>query len=95
MNTILRDGLDIFLLVFPDDILIYSCTNEEHKRHMHAVLSRLRAEKFFGRSIKVISLKQMLNVWDLMWERMGFKPSLLKAQIVAEWFVPTSIKHVQ
>ena len=45
MNTILRDGLDRFVLVFLDDILIYSRTKEEHEKHIRAVLDRLRSEK--------------------------------------------------
>ena len=49
MNTILRDGLDRFVLVFLDDILIFSRTKAEHEKHIRAVLTRLREEKFFGR----------------------------------------------
>ena len=49
MNTILREGSDKFVLVFLDDILIYSKTLEEHLEYIRAVLGRLREEKFFGR----------------------------------------------
>ena len=49
MNTILRDGLDRFVHVFLDDILIFSRTKEERKKHIRAVLTRLRKGKFFGR----------------------------------------------
>ena len=49
MNTILRDGLDRFVLVFLDNILIFSRTREEHEQHIKAVLDRLRSEKFFCR----------------------------------------------
>ena len=47
MNTILRDGLDRFVLVFLDDILIFNRTREEHEQHIRAVLDRLRSEKSF------------------------------------------------
>ena len=52
MNTILRDGLDQFVLVFLDDILIFSRTREEHVQHLRNVLSRLWSEKFYGRLAK-------------------------------------------
>ena len=38
MNTILRDGLDKFVLVFLDDILIFSRTKEEHEQHIRMIL---------------------------------------------------------
>ena len=47
MNHLLRNGLDKFVLVFLDDILIYSCTKEEHLLHIKVVLDKLRSEKFF------------------------------------------------
>ena len=46
---ILRDGLDCFVLVFLDDILIYNRSREEHEQHIRVVLNRLRQNKFFGR----------------------------------------------
>lgn len=49
MNTVLRDGLDRFVLVFLEDILIYSRSGEEHEKHIRAVLDLLRADKFFVR----------------------------------------------
>ena len=64
MNTILRDGLDRCVLVFLEDILIFSRTKEEYKKNIRAVLTRLREEKFFGRLKSVISLKQKWNIWD-------------------------------
>ena len=52
MSTILRDGLDKFVLVFLDDILIFSRTKEGHEQHIRMILERLRTEKFFGRLTK-------------------------------------------
>ena len=44
MNRIFRDYLDIFVLIFIDDILIYSKTPSEHEKHLHLVLSRPREQ---------------------------------------------------
>lgn len=42
MNRVFRDVLNKFVLVFIDDILIYSKTEEEHRHHLEVVLVTLR-----------------------------------------------------
>ena len=78
MNTILRDGLDRFVLVFLDDILIFNRTKEEHKRHISAIMTRLREEKFFGRLKKCDFLKTEVECLGFDVGAYGVKPSLSK-----------------
>jgi len=47
MNKILRPFLDKFIVVFIDDILIYSKTREEHTEHLRLVLSVLREKQLY------------------------------------------------
>jgi hypothetical protein len=42
MNKVFMDELDISIVVFIDDILIYSSTAEEHEQHLRVVLEKLR-----------------------------------------------------
>ena len=95
MNTILRDGLDKFVLVFLDDILIFSRTKEEHEQHIKQILDRLRAEKFFGRLKKCDFFKTEVEYLGFDVGAYGIKPSLSKVQAVADWPVPTSVKDVR
>ena len=45
MNKVMMDFLDQFVVVFVDDILVYSSTQEEHEQHLRKVLTRLRESK--------------------------------------------------
>ena len=42
MNKVFMEFLDKFVVVFIDDILVYSNNEEEHKEHLHLVLENLR-----------------------------------------------------
>ncbi|OTE89146.1 hypothetical protein B1K96_31670, partial [Escherichia coli] len=44
--------LDTFVIVFIDDILIYSKNEEEHEEHLRIVLETLRQEKLYGKLSK-------------------------------------------
>ena len=49
MNRMLHECLDEFVVVFLDDILIYSKSEEEHERHLSLVLDALRKNQFYGK----------------------------------------------
>ncbi|WVZ51906.1 hypothetical protein U9M48_003006, partial [Paspalum notatum var. saurae] len=52
MNSVFMNELDKFVVVFIDDILIYSKSEEEHKEHLRIVLNRLRAHKLYAKFSK-------------------------------------------
>lgn len=52
MNEGFRDYLDKFVIIFIDDILVYSRTTEEHEVHPREVLERLRNQKLFAKFSK-------------------------------------------
>ncbi|XP_022156985.1 uncharacterized protein LOC111023814 [Momordica charantia] len=52
MNRVFNDFLDLFVIVFIDDILIYSKTAEQHEGHLRQVLTALRGNKLFAKFSK-------------------------------------------
>ncbi|TYK04678.1 pol protein [Cucumis melo var. makuwa] len=52
MNSVFKDFLDSFVIVFIDDILIYSKNKAEHEKHLHQVLKTLRANKLYAKFFK-------------------------------------------
>ena len=49
MNNVLSKYLDKFVVVFIDDILIYSETKEEHDKHLQIILQVLREHKLYAK----------------------------------------------
>jgi cell fate regulator YaaT (PSP1 superfamily) len=52
MNSVFMTELDKFIVVFIDDILIYSKNEEEHAEHLWIVLQRLRDHKLYAKFSK-------------------------------------------
>ena len=49
MNRVFHEYLDRFVIVFIDDILIYSKSQEEHEKHLRIVLQILRERKLYAK----------------------------------------------
>ncbi|XP_042067396.1 uncharacterized protein LOC121810711 [Salvia splendens] len=95
MNTIFRPLLRTFVIVFFDDILVYSPTLESHVRHLHEVLTILKDNHFFVKlskcafcSTTVEYLGHLITEGQLMAD-----PEKIKAMVA--WPVPASIKQLR
>jgi hypothetical protein len=54
MNSVFMLELDKFMVVFIDDILIYSKNEEEHVKHLRIVLTRLREHQLYAKFNKCV-----------------------------------------
>lgn len=52
MNNTFMEYLDKFLVVFIDNILIYSKTNEEHEEHLRIILEKIREHQLYAKFSK-------------------------------------------
>ena len=52
MNKVFMEFLDKFVVVFIDDILVYSNNEEEYKEHLHLVLEKLREHQLYAKFSK-------------------------------------------
>jgi hypothetical protein len=67
MNKVFMEYLDKFVVVFIDDILIYSKTEEEHEEHLRLVLQKLREHQLYAKFSKCnFWLKDFLGILSQM-----------------------------
>jgi len=95
INNILREKLDIFVVVYLDDILIFSDTEEEHREHVHWVLAALQKAKLL-----VEPEKCKFHTHEVDFLGHTIRPNEIcmqksKISAVREWPVPNDLKKVQ
>src|SRR6185369_258209 len=57
MNNVFHEYLNNFVIIYLDNILVYSHTKEEHIDHLHVVLQTLRKHKLYGKISKCEFMK--------------------------------------
>jgi hypothetical protein len=69
MNKVFMEYLDKFVVVFIDDILIFSKTEEEQEKHLRMVLEKLRSNKLYAKFSKcefwlteVVFLRHVISI---------------------------------
>ena len=68
VNNAFRHFLNMFLIVYLDDIVIYSNTLEDHLEHLRQVLDALRMNELYAKLHKCIFGKPEIEFWDdIIW----------------------------
>jgi Reverse transcriptase (RNA-dependent DNA polymerase) len=95
MNLVFQDFLDIFIVVFIDDILIYSRDRVEHEEHLRKVLNRLREHKVYGKFPKYdFWLEEIVFLGHIISSK-GLFVDPSKIQAIIEWQQPKAITEIQ
>ena len=83
------------VLVYLDDILIFSNSLEEHWEHLRVALQRLKGAKFYGRLHKCDFLKYHIDYLGFEVSAEGVHSSPDKVEAVVEWPIPSTVKDVR
>jgi hypothetical protein len=95
MNHIFWDMIDLGLLAYMDDLLIYAKTIEEHDDIVREVLKRLQLNKLAVSPEKYVWRQEEVEFLGYMIGREGIKMSPGKVEAVLEWRSPSSLTEVQ
>ncbi|KAK3513204.1 hypothetical protein QTP70_009747 [Hemibagrus guttatus] len=95
MHEVLRDFLHKFVVVYIDDILIYSRSMADHQRHVAEVLHRLRDHNLFLKAEKCLFHQPTVQFLGYVIDHSGVRMDEKKVTAVRDWPAPTTVKELQ
>jgi hypothetical protein len=95
MNSVFMPELDKFVVVFIDDILVYSKNEDEHAEHQHIVLQRLRDHRLYAKLSKCEFWLKEIKFLGHTISQDGISVDLEKVQEVMDWKPPTTVKQIR
>ncbi|KAL0553899.1 hypothetical protein IC582_007803 [Cucumis melo] len=95
MNRVFREFLDTFVIVFIDDILIYSKTEAEHEEHLRMVLKTLRDNKLYAKFSKCEFWLKQVSFLGHVVSKDGVSVDPAKIEAVTGWTRPSTVSEVR
>nr|GFC09154.1 putative reverse transcriptase domain-containing protein [Tanacetum cinerariifolium] len=95
MNRIFHEFLDKFVIVFIDDILVFSKSKEEHEDHLRTVLQTLRQEKLYAMFSKCEFWLSSVAFLCHIVSADGITMDPTKVEAITKWPRPTSVTEVR
>jgi hypothetical protein len=95
MNDIFRDLLDECVIIYIDDLLVYSRTHEDHERHLRMVLSRMRQHGLRARVHKCRFLQPEVDYLGYIVGKGQVQADPSRLQAIASWPVPKDVHELR
>ena len=95
MNNVMHKYLDKFVVMFIDNILIYSKTEEEHKEHLKIVLQELWDHQIFAKFSKCDFFKDKIQYLGHVVTKEGISVDPKKIRAIEDWPVPKDVTDVR
>jgi len=95
MNRVFRPHLDEFVIVFIDDILVYSKSREEHAEHLRLILRRLKEEQLYAKLSNCEFWLQEVGFLRHLVSREGVAVDPAKVEAVTKWKEPSNVSEIR
>ena len=95
MNRVFRPYVDQFVVVFIDDILMYSKDQESHDTHLRVVLETLRKEQLYAKLSKCEFWMNEVSFLGHIVSKEGIRVDPKKIEVVVEWKSPRNVTEVR
>ncbi|GJY87670.1 putative reverse transcriptase domain-containing protein [Tanacetum coccineum] len=95
MNRVCKPYLDKFVIVFIDDILVYSKDEEEHGKHLKIVLELLKKERLYAKFSKCDFWLDSVQFLGHVIDRSGVHVDPAKIEAIKSWAAPTTPTEVR
>ena len=95
MNTIFADMLDVCVVVYLDDILIYSDNKEDHQKHVREVLRCLQKHSLYAKPEKCEFHSESMEYLRYCLAPSGLTMAQNKIQTICDWPEPQRVKDIQ
>jgi hypothetical protein len=94
MNKVFMEYLDRFVVVFIDDILIYSKNNSDHEEHLRMVLKKLQDNQLYAKYSKCEFWLDEIPFLGHIISKGGILVDLAKVIVIVGWKIPSSVTEV-
>ncbi|GJU59328.1 putative reverse transcriptase domain-containing protein [Tanacetum coccineum] len=91
MNRVCKPYLDKFVIVFIDDILVYSKDKEEHGKHLKIILELLKKERPYAKFLKCAFWLDSVQFLDHVIDNKGVHVDPAKIKAIRNWAAPTAL----
>ena len=95
MNRVFRPYVDQFVVVFIEDILVYSKDAQEHEQHMKIVLQTLREKKLYAKLSKCVFWIKEVSFLGHIVSAEGIRVDSTKIKAVVNWKPPRNVTDVR
>jgi len=95
MNDIFSDLLDVCVMIYLDDILIYSNNMSKHHWHVKEVLKCLYKTDLYAKAEKCKFHSELVEYLGYILSSSGFTMSDNKVKIIQDWLEPKKVKDIQ